>query len=131
MYYAGEGWSGAEETANDASLVLGVEWGETKVLLMGDAGPAVQQLLLDGGAVQRCTVLKVPHHGAANSLSDRFMEVVSPRAAIVSVGLENRFGHPSPDTLALLERVDVYRTDLDGSVEIAIGPTGYRLNPER
>jgi competence protein ComEC len=63
-------------------------------------------------------VLKVGHHGSRTSSSPAFLAAVSPRVAVISCGVRNRFGHPHAATLEALEQVKsrVLRTDLDGSV---------------
>jgi competence protein ComEC len=64
-------------------------------------------------------VLKVPHHGSAYSSSPAFLEAVQPLTAIVSVGRDNRFGLPAPETLERLEPRPVFRTDVHGDIEIS------------
>ena len=70
------------------------------------------------------TILKVPHHGSADPAVREFVEAVSPSFAVVSVGAENRFGHPTEEMLRELERVGakVVRTDGEGAVTITVRP---------
>ena len=63
-------------------------------------------------------MLTVPHHIGDTSLTKLFLEAVSPQAAIISVGSDNRFDHPSEVTLEKLEGIATYRTDQDGSIEV-------------
>jgi competence protein ComEC len=73
-------------------------------------------------------VLKVAHHGSADPLLPALLERIRPRIAVISVGRDNEYGHPTPSTLATLERqpgLDVYRTDQDGRV--VIDSDGERL----
>ena len=131
VMYAGEAWDGADERLNEASLVLRLERGPFAAYLLGDAGPEAQAWLLARGHLPTADVLKVPHHGAAGSLADAFVGAVAPRAAVISVGRSNRFGHPSLETLAQLGSADVYRTDLDGTIEIVAGERDYRVERSR
>ena len=64
------------------------------------------------------TVLKVGHHGSRKSTQLVFLERVGPQYAVISVGADNRFGHPAPETLHRLQEwpVSLYRTDRDGAV---------------
>jgi DNA uptake protein ComE-like DNA-binding protein len=70
--------------------------------------------------IRDCTVLKLAHHGSKNGTDARWLSLAKPRLAVVSVGANNEYGHPSPQTLALLSRtrIPVLRTDQDGTIEI-------------
>lgn len=114
-------WPGAELTggnANDNSIVTRLTYGQMSVLLMGDAGAEVERQLMAGGAPLRSTVLKVAHHGSCDATTVGFLEAVSPQVAVLSVGADNRFGHPCAGVLERLKDVPVYRTDRHGAVEI-------------
>lgn len=103
---------------NMASVVLLLTYGETSILLAGDAPTELEEDILPD-LLKPVDVLKVAHHGSVYSTSQRFLEVAQPRIAIISVG-ENSYGHPHPVLLArLLETGQaVYRTDLDGDILI-------------
>ena len=90
------------------------------MLFAADAGFPAEERMLADGAELRSTVLKVGHHGSRYSTSEGFLRRVSPRLALISAGRGNRFGLPSPDTLALLQRQGTrfLRTDLDGTIEL-------------
>jgi competence protein ComEC len=109
---------------NNSSLVLRAEVDGVRILLPGDAEIEAQQAMLDDGTDLRADVLKVPHHGSAYSDQD-FLAAVHARVAVISVGLHNDYGHPSPLLLAALARlgVPVRRTDHDGDVAV-LGPAG-------
>jgi competence protein ComEC len=87
----------------------------------------VQTEIVAREELRECTILKVPHHGAALSLDPAFLEAVRPLVAIISVGEENSFGHPAEETLSLLSGTTIYRTDQNGAVEVGLDPTGLRL----
>ena len=105
---------------NNNSLVFRLEYGNFRMLFTGDAGAEAEQRILASGADVQADVLKVGHHGSAYSSTPDFIRAVSPRYAIISVGRDNLFGHPAPDTLATLQGAGVrsYRTDKDGAVTV-------------
>jgi competence protein ComEC len=115
----------ADTEPNDASITLLVHTHGLTVLLPGDLEPLAQrELLAAHPALPRVDVLKVPHHGSAYPAPE-FLRRLHPRAALVSVGEDNPYGHPSPRTLRLLrhEGTVVLRTDLSGPLAITGGPT--------
>ncbi|SER97533.1 competence protein ComEC [Lentzea xinjiangensis] len=111
----------ANTTVNDYSLVLKAHTRAGRVLLTGDVELAGQAALL-GERDLGAEVLKVPHHGSRYSLP-AFLEAVRPRVALVSVGTENRYGHPSPHVIDLLRAGGalVLRTDKDGDLAVLPG----------
>ena len=103
---------------NNSSIILKVEYGETSFLFTGDAEREAEQAVLNSGADLSATVLKVGHHGSADSTSYRFLREVMPVYAIISVGKDNVYGHPTDEALSRLRDADVkvYRTDLQGDI---------------
>ena len=123
-----------EREANDLSLVLRLDAPTGAALLMADAGPSAQRRLLAEGAHLRAPLLKVPHHGAEDCLDGDFLGAVSPSVAVISVGAENGFGHPSSQTIDMLEASGVwalYRTDEHLSVEVELASDGLRFRTGR
>jgi competence protein ComEC len=108
---------------NNSSLVLRATVGGVRILLPGDVEIEAQQAMLADGVDVTADVLKVPHHGSAYSDPD-FLAAVHARLGVISVGLNNDYGHPSPILLGELARlaVPVRRTDLDGDVAVT-GPS--------
>jgi competence protein ComEC len=105
--------------ANDNSIVIKITYHHVSYLLTGDAESAAEARmvsLFNSSAY----VLKVGHHGSKYSSSATFLKAVKPHIAVISVGANNRFGHPAPETLARLAAVGatVYRTDLQGTVVV-------------
>jgi competence protein ComEC len=110
----------ADTEPNDASITLLVRTHDLTLLLPGDLEPLAQRELLAGHpALPQVDVLKVPHHGSAYQ-EPEFLHRLHPRAALVSVGKGNPYGHPSPRTLRLLrqEGTTVLRTDRSGSLAL-------------
>jgi len=75
-------------------------------------------------------MLTVPHHVRDTSLTEPFLEAVRPEVAIISVGADNRFGHPDEVTVDKLEGLPTYRTDQDGSIELVTDGGHYWIRTE-
>lgn len=101
------------EDVNDLSLVLMVQFGETRFLFTGDMERIAELDLIDSGADLKADVLKVGHHGSYSSTSYPFLREVMPTYAVISVGAANEYGHPHEDPMSRLEDAEViiYRTD--------------------
>ena len=99
---------------NNASIVLRIKYGDTSFIFTGDAEREVEEKVLNSGYELESTVLKVGHHGSENSTSYAFLRQVAPKYAVISVGEDNIYGHPTEGTLSRLRDADVktYRTDL-------------------
>ena len=126
--------TGTSSDINNNSVVLRVTFGYTRVLLTGDAqAEAEGRLLSHGGSDLAADILKVGHHGSAYSSTPAFLAAVHPKVAIISCGLHNMFGHPSPRTVAALQAAgaSVYRTDLDGGVSATIDPSSTVISVVR
>lgn len=106
---------------NNSSLVILLSYGQTRFLLMGDAEIAVEQELLERGLDIRAQVLKIGHHGSSTATSQEFLAAVAPQAAVISVGVDNDFGHPHQRVLNRLGRfgATILRTDQLGTVNFA------------
>ena len=101
---------------NDNSSVIYTELNNHKFLFMGDAGVEVEEDLIEKYNLQDIDVLKVGHHGSKTSSSKAFINSINPKYSIISVGKNNRYGHPNDSVLDNLEDSKIYRTDKDGSV---------------
>ena len=103
---------------NEDSVVLRLTYGDFSVLYTGDIGFQSEYELIRIGAPVDSDILKVGHHGSAYSTSTEFLEAVSPDISVISVAEYNRYGHPSPDTIARLNDYgcDIRRTDIEGAV---------------
>ncbi len=124
--------SEVELDTNDTSVVVHVKRGGFDAVLTGDAEAEAQRGMADANALREVEVLKVPHHGSTNGLTAEALALWDPDIALISVGAGNRFGHPCPETLALLAEAGtpVLRTDVNGEVTVRIGDDGYRVSPE-
>jgi len=117
------------DAINNQSLVFLFERDGRSALLTGDASAATEGTLLWERRIPRADLLKVGHHGSRSSTTAAFLEAVCPRAALISCGRENRFGHPAPATLRTLAagRVPVFRTDLSSDLRIDLLPDATRV----
>ena len=101
---------------NDNSSVIYTELNNHKFLFMGDAGIEVEEDLIEKYNLQDIDVLKVGHHGSKTSSSKDFINEIKPKYSIISVGKNNRYGHPNKEVLNNLEDSKIYKTDQDGSI---------------
>ncbi|MBO9523356.1 MAG: ComEC/Rec2 family competence protein [Nocardioidaceae bacterium] len=110
---------------NDASVVLLVETRGVRLLLMGDEEQPSQRDLDRAWPGLRADVLKVAHHGSRNQ-DEHLVDGLGARVALISVGVDNDYGHPAPRTLDLLTRarMRVLRTDRDGDLAVVVEPGG-------
>jgi len=109
------------KSINNTSIVLlGVTRGQ-RFLLTGDMEEEVDPVLIARG-LPRVDVLKVAHHGSRTATTAAFLDATRPSVALISVGADNDYGHPAPETLRRLRErgISTYRTDLDGSVEVRL-----------
>ncbi|HET7900762.1 MAG TPA: DNA internalization-related competence protein ComEC/Rec2 [Candidatus Nanopelagicales bacterium] len=104
---------------NNASVVVRADLGETSVLLCGDLETAAQEAVLEAGEVGPVDVVKVPHHGSAKQ-APGWATTTRPRVALIGVGVDNDYGHPSARTVADYRAVGsvVGRTDVDGDLAV-------------
>ena len=105
---------------NDNSSVIFTELNNHKFLFMGDAGVDVEEDLIKKYNLQDIDVLKVGHHGSKTSSGKKFIDEINPKCSIISVGKNNRYGHPNKEVLNNLENSKIYRTDEDGSIMFMI-----------
>jgi competence protein ComEC len=108
----------AVDNLNEASLVIRLQDGPHTLLLAGDAERDAEEACVTGHASIRADVLKVPHHGSDTSSSEAFLDAVHPTWAIISVGEQNKFHHPSPQVLERLrgKGIRVLTTAKDGTI---------------
>jgi len=106
---------------NDKSLVLRMSCGSTSFLLPADIGVGAEQEILEKAADLKSQVFKSPHHGSHSSSSAPFLKSVAPEIVVISVGRGNLYGLPHADILERYREggAKIYRTDLDGAVEIS------------
>ena len=104
---------------NDTSVVIKLVYKGSSFLFTGDIEESVERELLGSAINFNSDVLKVAHHGSDTSSLEEFLNVVSPAYAVVFVGKDNKFNHPSLRVIKRLERLGtkIYRTDIDSSIK--------------
>ena len=105
---------------NDNSSVIYTELNDYKFLFMGDAGIEVEEDLIKKYNLKDIDVLKVGHHGSKTSSSKEYIDEINPKYSIISVGKNNRYGHPNIEVIDNLIDSKIYRTDQDGSIMFKI-----------
>ena len=113
---------------NEDSIVMRLDFGETSLLMTGDAGEEAELDLIEkyGRAELDCDILKVGHHGSNTSSCKEFLQAVTPEYALISSNPRgNDFGHPHAVTISALERVgaEIYRTDTLGDIVLVTDGT--------
>ncbi|MFA6305945.1 MAG: ComEC/Rec2 family competence protein [Candidatus Gracilibacteria bacterium] len=105
---------------NDSSVAMKIIYGDKSIFVGGDIGQGVEKNIVAKYADVKSDVLKISHHGSKNSSSDVFLKAISPKIAIISCGKNNSYHFPTDIVLDKLKKygVKIYRTDLDGTVEI-------------
>jgi len=106
---------------NDYSHILLFEENQFKVLFTGDASPKTLNLIIKTNYVKfikNIKIIKVPHHGSKSGLNKNFLSVINPQIAVISVGKNNPYGHPSQEVLEMLKakKVKIKRTDIEDHI---------------
>ncbi len=108
--------------SNDNSVAVLLTYGAARILLSGDAEEKAEEYMARGPYTGPVTVLKVNHHGSNTSTTPIFLSRFPPEIAVIQVGEENSYGHPTPEVLARLKRAGarVFRNDLHGDVIVTV-----------
>jgi len=129
-----ESFQGTSQDVDNNGVVIRLSWGKVSFLFTADIRGEAEFDLVRQRANLKSTVLKVAHHGSKTSTSPQFLAVVNPEVAVISVGGNNTFGHPSPEVVERLEeklgKGKVYRTDKNGTVEFITDGEGLWIKME-
>ena len=125
----GTGTKEEQENLNLSSIVLRATYKEQSYLFMGDSEKENEQ----ARKWEKSNVLKVGHHGSSTSTNEEFLKQVSPQIAIISVGKDNNYGHPSDEIIKRLEQegISIYRTDEKGTIVITSDGKQNQISWER
>lgn len=122
---------GIEDTSNLnlSSIVIRMTYGMQSFLFMGDAEKENEETR----QWPQTTVLKVGHHGSSTSSSTQFLNEVQPQISVISVGKDNKYGHPTKTTINKLEKIKtkIYRTDESGTITITCDGKKYIVTTEK
>jgi competence protein ComEC len=115
---------------NNYSAVLKLTYGNNTFLFTGDAGETSEQEMLASGLNLQADLLKVGHHGSSSSSTFSFLQAVQPKYAIISVGANNDYGHPSNEAISRLQSIGakIYRTDQQGTIIATSDGTSITMN---
>lgn len=113
---------------NDNSIVIYTKIDNYKFIFMGDAGIIKEKDILEKYRIENIDFLKVGHHGSNTSSSIEFIESINPKYSIISVGKDNKYGHPKESVLDILSKSKIYRTDLNGTIEVIINKRKNIIN---
>ena len=119
-----------QDNLNDMSVVIKVTYGETSLLLTGDAESYAEELMIASEKeLLQADVLKIGHHGSSTSSSQAFLDAVQPKAVVISLGKNNDYGHPHRETMQRLKKLgtEIYRTDELGTVRMLFTESEVRL----
>ena len=118
---------------NNNSIVGRLTYGSFSMMFTGDAEQEEEKTILGKGGTLKSDVLKVGHHGSRTSTSPAFLKAVSPKNAFISCGQGNDYGHPHKVTIDKLEKakVQIYRTDRNGTVTLTSDGSSYHIEKER
>jgi len=108
---------------NNDSVIVRVESKNGAALFMGDAEKSVEAALVDTyGEALRADLLKAGHHGSKTSSNEEFLRAVQPGDVVITCGVGNSYGHPSPEVLARCKAMGIRaaRTDIDGTIQLTI-----------
>ena len=112
---------------NDNSNVIYLNYDNYQFLFMGDASIEKEKDILNEYSIENIDFLKVGHHGSDTSSSKEFIDNMNPKYSIISVGENNRYGHPNKEVLNNLSNSKIYRTDQDGSIMFKIKKNKLRI----
>lgn len=117
---------------NEGTIVARLLYNDFSLLLTGDLEYDLENRLIANAndiISLKSTVLKVGHHGSGGSSGGNFINEVKPKIAVISVGKDNRYGHPAKRVLDLLEKnkIEIYRTDIQGRIEIISDGVNYQV----
>lgn len=116
---------------NENSLVFSINIDGHKILFTGDVGITQEEKMLNTYDIGKIDILKVGHHGSKYSTSKELLNTLSPDYALISAGINNKFNHPTKETLEGLEakKVKIYRTDLQCMIEVIFKNHKINFNP--
>lgn len=124
-------YSGTDSDMDNNGIVMRLTLGKVSFLFMADTRQETESQLISLRSLSASNVLKIGHHGSTTSSSAQFLNAVNPNAVVISVGKDNEFGHPNEDVLTRLNdiagRVNVYRTDLQGTIEFTTDGNSLRV----
>lgn len=115
------------DNENDNSTVVYFTYENFSFLFTGDASKEREEDIMENYNIKDISFLKVGHHGSKTSTGSSFIKKINPKYSIISVGENNRYGHPNKNTLKNLKDTTIFRTDLNGSIKIKLKKNKYEI----
>ena len=119
-----------ENVINNNSLVFNIYYNNFSMLFTGDIEEIAEKRIIEitNKSRLKADIIKVPHHGSKTSSTRELLEIVLPKIALIGVGKDNLFGHPSSETIDKLDELEIktYRTDINGEIMINVNKSGIR-----
>lgn len=120
------------DNENDSSIVFLMKVKNYQFLLMGDSSKVVEEKLIQEYQLNQIDFLKVGHHGSKTSTSNEFLNAIKPKIALISVGINNRYQHPSSEVIKRLEKfqISTFLTSIHGSIQFNFNKNvTFLINP--
>lgn len=119
----------SSDDLNNCSMVFRLSYRDFCAYFTGDINDKIQEEIMQDFNITECVLIKIPHQGAENSISEDFIKIVNPEFGIISVGQDNNYGHPNENILSLLNnnKIKVLRTDVNGDIKVIIDEQGYQI----
>ena len=119
-----------ENVINNNSLVFNIHYNNFSMLFTGDIEEIAEKRIIEitNKSRLKADIIKIPHHGSKTSSTRELLEIVLPKIALIGVGKDNLFGHPSSETIDKLDELEIktYRTDINGEIMINVNKSGIR-----
>ena len=115
------------DNENDNSNVIYTKLDGYNFMFMGDASITTEKEILNKYNLPNIDVLKAGHHGSKTSSGKEFIDEIKPKYSVISVGKNNRYGHPNKEVLENLKESKIYRTDQDGSIMFKISNNKLKI----
>ena len=119
------------DNENENSNVIYTKLNGYRFMFMGDAGVEKEKDILGKYNVSKIDVLKIGHHGSKTSSDKNFIDEMNPKYSVISVGKNNRYGHPNKEVLNNLDNSKIYRTDINGEIKIKIKRNNFNIKTYR
>ncbi len=120
---------GEQSNENDYSIAMKITYRDFSLVISGDATASSERKMLKLGVDLSCDIYYVAHHGSASSSSEAFLKAMKPGVAIISVGEDNTYGHPTEECLKRLHQIgaSIYRTDEQGTICVTYGEENIQI----
>lgn len=135
IFYPNETFNGREvANLNNTSIVGRLVYDNFSIITTGDAETDLQEKIVKKYSDNlQSDIIKIAHHGSKNGINENFLDYANPEIAVISVGADNKFGHPHANTIKTLnqENIKTFRTDEDGTIEVISDRVNFWTNLQK